>query len=272
MKSQRSPDVVVAKVIAWTVDGAVKYLDQTRLPSEEVYREARSVDETIEAIRALRIRGAPLIGIGAAMGLVAAARVEMSGGNLTEEWLHAAAARLTAARPTAINLAWAMERMDRAGAEVFATTRDQAKIVEALREEAQSIWDEDAAMCRAIGELGSALIPNGATVMTHCNAGALATGGIGTALAGIYVAHEQGKHVHVWSCETRPLRQGARLTAWELSCAGVPVTSVVDSVAASLMQRGDVDLVVTGADRVAANGDVANKIGTYPWQVLILLF
>ncbi len=268
MKRDRSPDSVVAKVIAWTEDGAVKFLDQTLLPREETYREARSLDETIEAIRSLRIRGAPLIGIGAAKGHVAAASVETRAGSLTPQWFHEAVQRLTAARPTAINLAWAMERMRRVGVEAFESSADQRRVVELLREEAQRIWDEDAAMCRAIGRAGSDLIPSGATVMTHCNAGALATGGIGTALAGIYVAHEEGKRVRVLSCETRPLRQGARLTAWELSCAGVPVTSVVDSVAASLMQRGEVDLVVTGADRVAANGDAANKIGTYGLAVL----
>lgn len=268
MEPNRSPDVVVAKVIAWTPDGAVRYLDQTRLPREEVFREARSIDDTVEAIRTLRIRGAPLIGIGAAMGLVAAATLEARGGRLTSEWLDNAIARLTDARPTAVNLAWAMQRMRRVGVEALETTSDPARLVGVLRAEAQRIWDEDAAMCRAIGQVGNRLIPDGATVMTHCNAGALATGGIGTALAGIYVAHELGKRVRVLSCETRPLRQGARLTAWELSCAGVPVTSVVDSVAASLMRKGEVDLVVTGADRVAANGDVANKIGTYGLAVL----
>ncbi len=256
------------KVIAWTPDGAVRYLDQTRLPDEEVYGEFRSIEETIEAIRTLRIRGAPLIGIGAAMGLVVAAGVVASSGQLSAAWLDEAMARLTGARPTAINLAWAMQRMRKRGAEALASKADQKAVVDALRQEAQRIWDEDAAMCRAIGVFASDLIQDGATVMTHCNAGALATGGIGTALAGIYVAHERGKHVRVVSCETRPLRQGARLTAWELSSAGVPVTSIVDSVAASIMRRGDIDLVITGADRVAANGDSANKIGTYGLALL----
>jgi methylthioribose-1-phosphate isomerase len=251
--------------IGWTETGAAKYLDQTLLPQQEVFREAHTVDDMIEAIKALRVRGAPLIGISAAMGLTAAAADQK---DLTREWFENAVARLGDARPTAVNLKWALDRMSRVADEVFDDGACASSVVEALRSEAQSIWDEDTAMCRAIGDAGSELLDSGTTVMTHCNAGALATGGIGTALAPIYVAHEKGKDVAVFSCETRPLRQGARLTSWELSKEGVPVTCIVDGAAGSVMADGRIDLVITGADRIAANGDSANKIGTYGLAVL----
>jgi methylthioribose-1-phosphate isomerase len=163
---------------------------------------------------------------------------------------------------------WAVDRMRHAAAAAFESETEQGAVAQALRAEAQRIWDEDAAMCRAMGEAGAELIPRGTTVLTHCNAGALATGGIGTAVAALYTAHDQGKNIKVVSTETRPLRQGARLTAWELAEGGVPVTSIVDSAAASLMAKKEIDLVITGADRIAANGDVANKIGTYSLAVL----
>jgi methylthioribose-1-phosphate isomerase len=255
-------------VISWTPHHTVRFLDQTLLPKQEVYREAATIDEMVEAIRMLRVRGAPLIGISAAMGLAAAAAREAKGGTLTPEWLEDAAARLAAARPTAVNLAWAVRRMRAAAEPVWRGRKAPAAVVLALRDEAQRIWDEDAEMCAAMGRYGAELIPAGATVMTHCNAGALATGGIGTAVAALYTAHEQGKGIRVVSGETRPLRQGARLTAWELAKAGVPVTSIVDSAAASLMAKGAIDLIITGADRIAANGDAANKIGTYSLAVL----
>jgi len=248
--------------IGWTDTGNVRYLDQTLLPGQEVFREARTIDDMIEAIKALRVRGAPLIGISAAMGLTAAARQQA---NLTREWLDEAITRLGNARPTAVNLVWALDRMRRVAENAF---DNRTSVVEALRSEAQSIWEEDTAMCRAIGNAGVELLGNSATVMTHCNAGALATGGMGTALAPVYVAHEQGKKISVISCETRPLRQGARLTSWELSKAGVPVTCIVDGAAGTVMASGDIDLVITGADRIAANGDSANKIGTYGLAVL----
>ncbi len=255
-------------VISWTPRHTVRYLDQTLLPKQEVYREASTIDEMVEAIRMLRVRGAPLIGISAAMGLAAAAGREEEAGALTPEWLEEAAARLAAARPTAVNLAWAVRRMRAASDPAWRDRKAPAAVVRALRDEAQRIWDEDAEMCAAMGRYGAELIPPGATVMTHCNAGALATGGIGTAVAALYIAHEQGKGIRVVSGETRPLRQGARLTAWELAKAGVPVTSIVDGAAASLMGKGAIDLVITGADRIAANGDAANKIGTYALAVL----
>ncbi len=255
-------------IIDWTPGGGVRFLDQTRLPREEVYKEVDSIDGMIEAIKLLRVRGAPLIGISAAMGLAAAATRQAAHGGLTAAWFEDAAKRMAAARPTAVNLMWAVNRMRQVAEAAFAMKRTPQAIAEALRVEAQRIWDEDAEMCRAMGEAGAALIEPGATVMTHCNAGALATGGIGTAVAALYAAHQQGKNIRVVSTETRPLRQGARLTAWELSKAGVPVTSIVDSAAASMMAKGEIDVVVTGADRIAANGDVANKIGTYALAVL----
>ncbi len=256
------------EVIAWTREGAVRLLDQTQLPAAEVYLELRSVPEMVEAIRRLRVRGAPLIGIAAAMGLAAAAEQAARQGGFAAGWLDEAARALGEARPTAVNLRWAVEQVRRVGEQALEAGEAPARVAARLRDEAQRIWDEDAAMCRAIGEYGAALIPGGATVLTHCNAGTLATGGIGTALAAVYRAHAQGKAVRVVSCETRPLRQGTRLTAWELARNGVPVTAITDSSAASLMARGEIDLVLTGADRIAANGDVANKIGTYALAVL----
>ena len=254
--------------IGWGVDGGVRYLDQTRLPGEEVYRETADIDEMVEAIRMLRVRGAPLIGVSAAMGLAAAAAVQAKSGQLTIAWIERAAGRLAEARPTAVNLGWAIGRMQAAAR--FAVGQDAGThdIAAALRDESQAIWDEDVAMCAAIGAAGAALLPPSATVLTHCNAGALATGGMGTALAVIYHAHGDGKKPRVVSTETRPLRQGARLTVWELHRAGIPVTAIVDSAAASFMAEGTIDCVITGADRITANGDVANKIGTYGLAVL----
>lgn len=250
-------------VIDWTAAGAIRFLDQTRLPTEEVYREVQSVETMVEAIQSLRVRGAPLIGIAAAMGLVAAARQRLHAGPLSLNWVEGAVEQLGQARPTAVNLRWALERMLRTAHEAFGRGETPAAVVDALRREADEIWREDAEMCRAIGNAGAALIPSGARVMTHCNAGALATGGIGTALGVIRVAHEEGKGILAIACEARPLNQGARLTAWELSQAGIPCRAIVDSAAAAMMGQGEVDLVIVGADRIAANGDVANKIGTY---------
>jgi methylthioribose-1-phosphate isomerase len=259
---------VQLRVIDWLPDGGVGLLDQTRLPAEEVYLEIRTVDEMAAAIQELKVRGAPLIGIAAAMGLASAAAREADRGTLTQAWVETAAERLASERPTAVNLRWAVERVRARAHEHFERGSDPATVAAALAEEAQRVWDEDVAMCRAIGEAGAQLIPRDSTVLTHCNAGMLATGGLGTALAAVYVAHEQGQGVQVISGETRPLRQGARLTTWELARAGVPVHAVVDGAAATLMAQGAIDLVITGADRIAANGDVANKIGTYGLAVL----
>ena len=253
--------------ISWTEEGHFRYLDQTRLPQDEVFREARSVEDVIEAMQTLRVRGAPLIGISAAMGLTSAAR-NLAANEFTRGWFESAVDRIGAARPTAVNLLWALARMRDAYERASQSGGDGEVLIAALHQEAQNIWDEDAAMCLAIGEAGAGLIQDGATVMTHCNAGALATGGIGTALAPVYELHRQKRRVQVISNETRPLRQGARLTAWELVRAGIPVTTVVDGAAGAMMAQGKVDLVITGADRIAANGDAANKIGTYGVAVL----
>ncbi len=257
---------MITQHLSWSPEGRFRFLDQTRLPDDEVYREVDTVDDVIEAMQALRVRGAPLIGISAAMGLTAAAA--RLGDGLTDDWFQEAVGRLAAARPTAVNLVWALDRMRAVYDRAALAGKGAEALVAVLRDEAQRIWDEDAAMCQAIGEVGMSLIPDGATVLTHCNAGALATGGIGTALAPMYVAHQRGRTVAVISTETRPLRQGTRLTAWELANAGVPVSSIVDGAAGAIMAQGRVDLVITGADRIAANGDVANKIGTYGLAVL----
>lgn len=255
----------------------MRVLDQTVLPQEIRYLELPTVDAMVEAIGALRVRGAPLIGIAAAMGMAAeAARVAEAAAAAgaaepatpTPVWLERAASRLAAARPTAVNLKWAVERVRRRGEEALARGETPARLAKLLRAEAQAIWDEDAAMCQEIGRAGAELVPDGATALTHCNTGKLATGGIGTALGVIYTAHQQGKGVDVLVTETRPLGQGARLTSWELRRAGIPCRLIVDSAAGWLMAQGDVDLVITGADRIAANGDAANKIGTYALAVL----
>jgi methylthioribose-1-phosphate isomerase len=246
--------------VAWSTDGSgVRILDQRQLPAREVYRDLRSVDDICEAIRTLAVRGAPAIGIAGAMGLTLALDGRESDRAAVSTRVATAAEQIRSTRPTAVNLGWALDRMLAA----VLASRGGASLRDDLRDEATHILDEDRNMCRRIGEHGAALIPDGARVLTHCNAGALATGGMGTALAAIYVAVQQGKRVEVYVDETRPLLQGSRLTAWELSRAGIPVTVLVDSAAAALMRSGTIDLCVVGADRIAANGDVANKIGTY---------
>ena len=249
--------------IAWNSDHTVRILDQTLLPGAETYRVIDTVDAMAEAIKALRVRGAPLIGIAAAMGVVLATRERRDGGTAEQfglEQIRQACRILGATRPTAVNLHWALDRMQRRAEAACAAGED---LREALIAEASAIWDEDRAMCRRIGELGASLIPAGATVCTVCNAGALATGGMGTALAPVYTAHQAGRHPHVIVPETRPLLQGSRLTAWELTRAGVACTLIGDGMIASRLRLGDTACVIVGADRIAANGDVANKIGTY---------
>jgi methylthioribose-1-phosphate isomerase len=257
--------VSIPSPIDWTPDHRIRILDQTRLPDQEVYLDLRSVEEVGEAIRSLRVRGAPLIGIAAAMGVAVAAGQRESGetrlpASLLLTRIREACRLLGATRPTAVNLHWALKRMERR-AEAAAGAGEP--LGTALLAEANAIWDEDRAMCRRIGDLGAGLIPDGGTIATICNAGALATGGIGTALAPIYLLHERGVPVQTLVPETRPLLQGSRLTAWELHRAGVPVTLIGDGMIASRLRRGDVQAVLVGADRIAANGDVANKIGTY---------
>ncbi len=254
--------MTVVEAVRWATDGdAVEIIDQRRLPNELVRRELRTVDDVCDAIATLSVRGAPAIGIAGAMGLVVAlARHADASREHFVAAVESLSERIAAVRPTAVNLPWAMERMR---GTARSAPGDSRRILGALREEATRVLDDDRAMCRRIGEHGLALLPATASVLTHCNAGALATGGIGTALAPVYLAVEQGRRVHVYANETRPLLQGSRLTAWELTQAGIDVTVLADGMAATLMRDGAVDLVIVGADRIAANGDVANKIGTY---------
>jgi len=265
MKQQAGRTISPPETVRWADDGGVDIIDQTLLPETERRLIVRSADEMIEAIRSLRVRGAPAIGIAAAMALAveAAGHSDLDPDRFKAE-VSRAASRLAAARPTAVNLAWAIRRAMNA----IATARTNDEALASLRREATRILDEDRAMCRRIGELGVALLPAGARVLTQCNAGALATGGIGTALAPVYVAAEMGRDVQVWAPETRPLLQGSRITAWELERAGVPVTVLADSAVAALLARSKIDLVLVGADRIAANGDVANKVGTYAIALL----
>jgi methylthioribose-1-phosphate isomerase len=249
--------------VRWSADGdAVDIIDQRLLPGTLVRRELRSVDDVCDAILTLAVRGAPAIGVAGAMGLAVA--LAPYAADDRERFLARVAElgeRIACVRPTAVNLSWAIGRLRRAARE---TPGDSRTVLDALRREATRILDEDRDMCRRIGEHGLTLLGEDARVLTHCNAGALATGGIGTALAPVYLAAERGRRVAVFADETRPLLQGSRLTAWELSQAGIEVTVLADSMAASLMRAGEIDLVIVGADRIAANGDVANKIGTYP--------
>jgi methylthioribose-1-phosphate isomerase len=256
------PTAPIISPIGWTADHAIRLLDQTLLPGQERYLELRTVEQVAEAIRLLRVRGAPLIGIAAAMGVVLAVRNRTAGEGDGAELRRTREACnvLGATRPTAVNLRWALDRMKR---RAEAAEKAGEPLDAALLNEANAIWDEDRAMCRRIGELGATLISEGGTVATICNAGALATGGIGTALAPIYLVHEQGVPINVLVPETRPLLQGSRLTAYELHRAGIAVTLMGDGMIASRLRRGDVRAVLVGADRIAANGDVANKIGTY---------
>src|SRR5881396_634855 len=235
------------QAIAWSPTGAVRIIDQRALPEARLERDLEGAEAVAEAIRTLQVRGAPREQFLARLGQL----VEL----------------LAAARPTAVNLRWALDRMAAVAAHLPGAG---SAIWERLHAEATAIWEEDRAMCRRIGEAGLPLLPDGAKVLTHCNAGALATGGIGTALAPIYLAHEAGRRVHVFVDETRPVLQGARLTAWELAHAGIACTLIADAAAGALLRQAKVDLVIVGADRIAANGDFANKIGTYPLAVLSL--
>jgi len=249
-------------------DGCLSLLDQTRLPNETVNVECRDIETLFEAIRSLRVRGAPAIGVAAAYGVCLGlqGREGASDADFYDR-LSETCRYLSTSRPTAVNLFWALERMERAAA-AKRYERDwdgsSAKMLRrSLLEEARAIHAEDTAMCRAIGRHGAELLHDGDGVLTHCNAGALATSAYGTALALLYTAHEQGKRLRVFADETRPLLQGARLTAWELQRSGLDVTLICDNMAAQIMREGRVQAVVVGADRIAANGDAANKIGTY---------
>ena len=248
-------------------DGAVRLLDQSRLPEKVEFLDCRDYQTVARAIRELRVRGAPAIGVTAAMGIALGAQsLTARGYDEFAKGVSAICEHLAATRPTAVNLFWAIERMKR----TLAGLRGQpvAEIKHRLLEESQRILDEDIAMNRALGRHGAALVRDGQTILTHCNAGALATAGYGTALGVVRAAWEQGKKIRVLADETRPVLQGARLTVWELMQDQIPVTLITDSMAGSLMNRGLIHLCLVGADRIAANGDVANKIGTYTVAVL----
>jgi methylthioribose-1-phosphate isomerase len=247
-------------------DDAVVLLEQRRLPAEVVYVRCRTPDEVARAIADMVVRGAPAIGIAAAYALAQLAARETGDAAVFTMAVGVAGRVLGATRPTAVNLGWAIARMARRAAEV-ARASPSAR-AEAMRAEAEAIHLEDLAACRAMGALGARDVPDGATVLTHCNAGALATGGFGTALGVIRAAVAEGKRVRVLADETRPYLQGARLTAWELAADGVEVEVITDGMAGHFFARGEIDFVVVGSDRIARNGDVANKIGTYGVAVL----
>jgi methylthioribose-1-phosphate isomerase len=254
--------------LRWDGD-AVLLLDQRLLPRDEVVVRLRTVEEVARAIETMVVRGAPAIGCTAALGMALAAVRAEGDTAAVGAAVAAAGERLARTRPTAVNLFWALGRMRAAlAAAIQAPAADAASVRAALVAAAQRLVDADVAACRAIGRAGLAAVPERARVLTHCNAGALATAGYGTALGVVRAAHAAGRLAQVFADETRPFLQGARLTAWELARDGIPVTVIADNMAGHLLQRGEVDLVVVGADRIAANGDVANKIGTYPLAVL----
>lgn len=252
------------RTICWVGDhesGFVRLIDQTLLPTRLEYRDCQTVEEIWEAIRSLRVRGAPAIGVAAAMGTVLG--MQRCSGDQGQR-LNQVVDYLRGSRPTAVNLFWALDRMRRRAAKLPAIEPWSGPLLE----EALAIEAEDRAMCRAIGVAGAALIGEGQGVLTHCNAGSLATADYGTALAVMFVAAEEGRRFHVLVDETRPLLQGSRLTAWELQQRGIDATVICDNMAAQVMKEGRVQLVIVGADRIAANGDTANKIGTYGVAVL----
>ena len=253
--------------LAWTPEG-VRFIDQTKLPLEECYVLATSYEQVAEVIVTMVVRGAPAIGVSAAYGIALGA--QQTKATTVAEFapeFERICARLAGTRPTAVNLFWAIDRMKRLFSG-FAAATPIAEVKERILAEAHAMYDEDIAACKAMGAFGGALLPDEGGVLTHCNAGALATCGYGTALGVIRAAVEQGKNIHVYADETRPFLQGARLTAWELMADGIPTTVICDNMAASLMRAGKIQAVVVGADRIAANGDFANKIGTYNVAIL----
>ena len=260
------------KTIEWTDDG-VRMIDQLKLPTQEVYVTCRTYQEVAEAIRSMVIRGAPAIGVAAAMGV--ALGVEQSRARTVAELraeFETIAETISKTRPTAVNLFWAVKRMRAAFEKALASQQPDAQLIAlaktSLEAEAKRILAEDIAINEAMGRHGAALMPESGTVLTHCNAGALATGGYGTALGVIRAAVEAGKKINVFADETRPFLQGARLTAWELTKDSIPVTLITDNMAGHFMKTGEIRAAIVGADRIAANGDVANKIGTYSVAVL----
>ena len=254
--------------IDWQGD-AIVMVDQRKLPGQEIYVRCRSAQEVAKAIRTMVIRGAPAIGVAAAMGIALGASKSTARG--TKQFaveFQKTCDMMAATRPTAVNLFWAIDRMKRVFAEGAQAGESPTELAARLEREARLIHDEDVASCRAMGGFGADVVPDGARVLTHCNAGALATAGYGSALGVIRAAVEQGKKIAVFADETRPFLQGARLTAWELVRDGINTTVITESMAGPLMRAGEIDLVVVGADRIAANGDTANKIGTYTVAVL----
>ena len=250
-------------------DDAIVMVEQRKLPGQEIYVRCRTAPEVAKAIRTMVIRGAPAIGVAAAYGIALGMRRSTAKGTrqFTVEF-QKTCELMAATRPTAVNLFWAIDRMKRAFAEAAHAGASSDEIAARLEAEARQIHDEDVANCRAMGAFGATMVPDGARVLTHCNAGALATAGYGSALGVIRAAVEQGKKIAVFADETRPFLQGARLTAWELVRDGINTTVITESMAGPLMRAGEIDLVVVGADRIAANGDTANKIGTYTVAVL----
>ncbi|MCW5799855.1 MAG: S-methyl-5-thioribose-1-phosphate isomerase [Nitrospira sp.] len=252
--------------VEWN-DGAVRLLDQSRLPSHVEFLDCRDYRAVAQAIRELKVRGAPAIGVTAAMGVALGAQsVDDDEYPSFVKQVEAICDHLAASRPTAVNLFWAIRRMKKTLASL--KTKPLAEIKRELIRESQTILDEDIALCKAMGRHGATVIQHGQTILTHCNAGALATAGYGTALGVIRAAWEQGKQIRVIADETRPVLQGARLTAWELMQDKIPVTLITDNMAGSLMRQDKIQVCIVGADRIAANGDVANKIGTYSVAVL----
>jgi methylthioribose-1-phosphate isomerase len=254
--------------LAWTPEG-VRFIDQTKLPLEESYVLATTYEQVADAIVAMVVRGAPAIGVSAAYGIALGTqrtRAKTSGEFASE--FSAICERLAGTRPTAVNLFWAIDRMKRLFSELLSARVSISIVKERILAEAHAMYEEDVAACKTMGAFGGALLPEEGGVLTHCNAGALATCGYGTALGVIRSAVEQGKRIHVYADETRPFLQGARLTAWELMTDGIPTTVICDNMAASLMRAGRIQSVVVGADRIAANGDFANKIGTYNVAIL----
>ncbi len=252
----------------WTPEG-VRFIDQTKLPLEESYVLATTYEEVADVIFTMVVRGAPAIGVSAAYGVALGARNSNAKG--AEEFapeLEKICARLAATRPTAVNLFWAIDRMKNLFASLQGAGASMVEVKEGMLTEAHAMYEEDIAACKTLGAFGGELLPDEGGVLTHCNAGALATCGYGTALGVIRSAVEQGKRIHVYADETRPFLQGARLTAWELMADGIPTTVICDNMAASLMRAGRIKAVVVGADRIAANGDFANKIGTYNVAIL----
>ncbi len=254
--------------LTWTPEG-VRFLDQTRLPLEETYVLATTYEEVADVIVTMVVRGAPAIGVSAAYGVaLGAIRSSATMADQFAPEFERICSRLAGTRPTAVNLFWAINRMKALFGSLRASRAAMSEIKDKFLAEAHAMYDEDIAACRSMGTFGAALLPREGGVLTHCNAGALATCGYGTALGVIRSAVEQGKQIHVYADETRPFLQGARLTAWELMADGIPTTVICDNMAASLMRAGRIQAVVVGADRIAANGDFANKIGTYNVAIL----